>query len=161
MSNNELKKKIVKWGHWSVLEFADATFMIEDISRACTHQLVRHRHFSFMEESQRYCNVSENGFIVPEKFKDDYKEFTFIKSKDESVERYNELIDLGAKKEDARFILPQGISTRIVMKGNFRVWKEFFHKRCSMNAQWEIREVAWTIRDLLTDETEKFLWEEK
>ena len=140
------------------------TFQIT-CSRACTHQLVRHRSFSFSQQSQRYCNFSGDkfghsiDFIMP--VFDDVKEFSAEeKSKiearfKESLERiesdYFDLVDnLKLRAEDARAILPNAAASVIVMTGRPCDWEGFFALRCDAHAQREIRDVAFAIRDLLS-----------
>lgn len=159
-SNEKLMRDIMKWGHYSVLEHAYATFKISGISRACSHQLVRHRHLSFLQESQRYVKVEDNDFyIMPDSFKGDMEvEASFKVYLDDMKHIYNLMIDKGIKKEDARFILPNATKTCIVVTGNFRAWREFIQKRIKNEAQWEIRKVAEYIKEMLSSITEEFLW---
>ncbi len=140
-SEEELVQKLIKWGHFSVLEVATATFLIEGISRACTHQLVRHRHLSFVQESLRYVQPMGDHIIPPSvafsSYRDKMKELA-----DKARSFYQEMVANGIPKEDARFILPIGTPTRIMVTGNFRAWREVIEKRgLSPNAQWEIREL--------------------
>lgn len=149
--NGKLVSKLIKKGHFSCLEFADAMFEIE-CSRACLAQITRHRLFSFCCRSQRY--VSENGFdyitprsVIKEVMLDDYEALM------NDLDRwYRRLISAGVPKEDARYILPNACKTRLVMKGNFRSWIEFLQKRLEKQAQWEIRGIAEEIRDILIEE---------
>jgi len=139
-----LLQKILKLGHFSVLEHASFTFGIEGISRACSHQLVRHRIASFSQQSQRYVS-SDQGFpaVVPES----------ISGRPELCELFNDflaeagrvyarLLDAGVPAEDARFVLPNAAETKLVMTMNARELHHFFHLRCCRRAQWEIRAMA-------------------
>lgn len=128
-------------GHLSTLRFAHATFLIEDISRICSHQFVRSKHLDFLQRSQRYCNESEVAVVIPstieseigDKVNDAVQSLVYL---------YQELLDDGVKKEDARFILPQGTTTELLAVGNFQAWYDFIKLRSGKEAQWEIREVA-------------------
>ena len=158
---------IVSIGHESVVEHVSFTFGIEGISRACSHQLVRHRIASYSQKSQRY--VSENGFefITPPAV----AEIPEAKSEYDRIiagitEGYEKLAGLLTDKhtaefiaqgldektarskasklanEDARFILPNACETKIVVTMNVRSLFNFFRHRCCNRAQWEIRAVA-------------------
>jgi thymidylate synthase (FAD) len=136
----------VKSGHESVLEHAVATFEIE-CSRNCSHQLVRHRLSSFSQQSQRYVHESNPKFYVPPTLQE------FDKHGDVEVfyryvkDLYDKFLALGAKKEDARAILPGAIHTKLVMTSNFRQWRNFLKLRLSQSAQEEIRNIAFLILD--------------
>jgi thymidylate synthase (FAD) len=125
-------------GHLSTLRFAHATFLVEDISRICSHQFVRSKHLDFLQRSQRYCNEEETNVVIPETIsKYDVQDFLY-----NAQILYENLIKNGVKKEDARFILPQGTTTEILVVGNFQAWYDFIKLRSGKEAQWEIREVA-------------------
>ncbi|MBN1142548.1 MAG: FAD-dependent thymidylate synthase [Deltaproteobacteria bacterium] len=139
-----LLKKILSAGHFSVLEHAAFTFGIEGISRACSHQLVRHRVASFSQQSQRYVSAADRfGAVVPDSIAADVK----IKERFESFLRdafslYDELLQGGIPAEDARFVLPNAVGTKLVVTMNARELHHFFRLRCCLRAQWEIRAVA-------------------
>ncbi len=144
-------KKVIASGHESPLEHVKFTFAAEGISRALTHQLVRHRMASYSQQSQRYVKGSDFGYIIPPAFKkDDGLKTRFISMMEKNQEAYNELIELleskGVKGElanqDARFVLPQSAETKIVITMNCRELKHFFETRCCRRAQWEIRALA-------------------
>lgn len=139
-------------GHHSPFEHVSFTFAIEGISRACSHQLVRHRLASYSQQSQRYVS-EEKGFdyIVPPLFKDDSELYKlFLEAMEKSHMYYCELIkkleEKGIKGEiahqDARFVLPNASETKIVVTMNARELLHFFRVRCCNRAQWEIRELA-------------------
>lgn len=137
-----LVKHLYKNGHHSVMEHIYFTFKIEGISRACSHQLVRHRMCSFTQRSQRYC--SENGFgvvspksIVKVDEKDAYYELM-----DEIEEHYHELQALGVPNEDARYILPNACTTDLYLSCNLRELIHIANERLCARAQWEIRELV-------------------
>ncbi|RJQ54613.1 MAG: FAD-dependent thymidylate synthase [Nitrospiraceae bacterium] len=145
-------EKLVKMGHMSPIEHATFTFAVEGISRACSHQLVRHRLASYSQQSQRYVS-EEAGFdyIIPPSVRDD-KEMKklFVSFMDEAQNAYNNMVkklnDKGIKGEsanqDARFILPNAAETKIMVTMNARELLHFFHQRCCNRAQWEIRQMA-------------------
>ena len=125
-------------GHLSTLRFAHATFLVEDISRICSHQFVRSKHLDFLQRSQRYCNEEETNVIIPESIsKYDVQDFVY-----NAQILYENLIKNGVKKEDARFILPQGTTTELLVVGNFQAWYDFIKLRSGKEVQWEIRAVA-------------------
>lgn len=141
----KLIAKVVKSGHLSVLEHASFTFAIEGISRVTTHQLVRHRLASYSQQSQRYVKLDGSNIkIVEPKSISSRKEAheIFLKVVSQAKETYIKLLELGVKKEDARFILPQGVVTKIIVTMNARELFHFFSLRLCVRAQWEIREVA-------------------
>lgn len=133
-------------GHESIIEHASATFEISGISRACSHQLVRHRLASYSQESQRYVDMTDPDLVVPDSIQSS-SEATEIWSSfvDQVKDVYSDLRGLGIRKEDARFILPNAAETRIVMTMNFREFRHFFRLRLAPEAQWEIRRVALAI----------------
>lgn len=130
-------------GHESIIEHASATFEVSGISRACSHQLVRHRIASYSQESQRYVDMSDPELVVPDS----------VAKSDAAVDVWSDLIDhvkgayqdlraMGVLKEDARFVLPNAAATRIVVTMNFREYLHFFRLRITPEAQWEIRRMA-------------------
>jgi thymidylate synthase (FAD) len=136
-------QKLMKAQHMSVFEHAWATFDISGISRACSHQLVRHRLASFSQRSQRY--VREEGFeyVTPETIAKNEKAAEFYHELMKQLQQgYKHLLDMGIPKEDARFILPNACPTHIVMSANFREWLHILQLRLAKSAQWEIRELA-------------------
>jgi thymidylate synthase (FAD) len=130
-------------GHESIIEHASATFEISGISRACSHQLVRHRLASYSQESQRYVDMSDPDRVVPDAIRASPEAYGVWSSfVDQVKDIYSELRGLGIRKEDARFVLPNAAETRIVMTMNFRELRHFFRLRLAPEAQWEIRHVA-------------------
>ena len=129
-------------GHESVCEHAAFTFYIEGVSRVLLAQLARHRIASFSVQSQRYCGCDPTDVIQPESFED--KRFTgSVKALLGKVEDlYNAMVTEGVPEEDARFIVPQGITCKLIMTMNARELRHFFALRCCNRAQWEIRELA-------------------
>ena len=141
----KLIKKIMKLGHYSVLEHATFTFAIEGISRVTSHQLVRHRLASFSQQSQRYVKIKEKGFpyVVPKSIEKNEKlAKIFIDTLKELDGIYRLLLSHNIKAEDARYILPQAVTTKIIISANARELLHIFKLRCCNRAQWEIREIA-------------------
>ena len=142
---------IMKGGHFSTLEHASYTFAVDGVSRALTHQLVRHRIASFNQQSQRYVKF-DNGFEHVEpatvsENKEAHQVFNSIMK--ECEEAYKKLVELGIPKEDARFVLPNAAETKIVITMNVRELLHFFELRCCNRAQWEIRELAHKMLELV------------
>ncbi len=146
MSDKEVTKLIgflIGAGHLSAVEHASFTFAIEGISRACTHQLVRHRLASYNQQSQRYVRFGNVDFIIPPAVRrDDTLREEFEKQMEICVTAYHRLLEAGIEPEDARYILPQSVETKIVMTMNARELLHFFTLRCCTRAQWEIRFLA-------------------
>ena len=141
----KLIKKIMALGHYSVLEHATFTFAIEGISRVTSHQLVRHRLASFSQQSQRYVKINKKDFpyIIPKSVEKDEKLIKiFIDAVNKLNGIYQLLLDHNVKAEDARYILPQAVATKIILTVNARELLHIFKLRCCNRAQWEIREVA-------------------
>ena len=141
----KLIKKIMKLGHYSVLEHATFTFAIEGISRVTSHQLVRHRLASFSQQSQRYVKIKEKGFpyVVPKSIEKNEKlAKIFIDTLKELDGIYRLLLSHNIEAEDARYILPQAVKTKIILTANARELLHIFKLRCCNRAQWEIREIA-------------------
>ena len=140
----------IREGHESIIEHASATFEISGISRACSHQLVRHRLASYSQESQRYVDMSDPQFVVPPDIAANPRAMEIWEGVvDELKSAYRELRELGIRKEDARFLLPNATATRIVMSANFREWRHIIRLRTNPAAQWEIRELANRVLDIL------------
>ena len=137
-------KRVVGYGHVSVIEHASFTFSIEGVSRAMTHQLVRHRIASYTQQSQRYVTYDTlEKYVTPSSIE---KDVEAKKIYDEIFEKisdaYRKLLNLKVPKEDARFILPNAAKTNVIVTMNARELHHFFNLRCCARAQWEIREVA-------------------
>ena len=141
---NKILQTIMKSGHGSALEHASYTFAVDGVSRALTHQLVRHRIASFNQQSQRYVTFSGDPEIVtPQTIAGDPAALSsFNTAIDAAYEAYDSLIEAGVPVEDARYILPNACITKIVITMNIRELLHFFELRCCSRAQWEIRELA-------------------
>ncbi len=129
-------------GHESVFEHASFTFRVEGISRVCSHQLVRHRLASYTQQSQRYVKLKNPKFVVPESIFGTEFEKEYLEILDKASDLYRRMVGGGIRKEDARFILPQGIETKIIITMNGRELRHFIELRCAPDAQWEIRTLA-------------------
>ncbi len=136
-------RHVVGYGHHSVIEHASFTFAVEGISRACSHQLVRHRLASYTQQSQRYVKFKDLDYVTPTKIEANKgaKEI-FDNTMKQLADAYQKLIDLGIPPEDARYVFPNAAKTNIVITMNARELLHFFKLRCCLRAQWEIRELA-------------------
>lgn len=148
-------KKIIKLGHYSVLEHVSFTFGIEGISRVTSHQLVRHRIASYSQKSQRYVKAGEKeNFIIPKNVQDKQglaEEFKRLFA--ENLSFYQKMLSQDIPAEDARYILPQAMVTSIIFTANARELIHFFRMRCCSRAQWEIRELAISMLKLVKEVT--------
>ncbi len=165
-TNAAYLKHIIDVGHFSVLEHASVTFYITGISRSATHELIRHRHFSFSQLSQRYVPEPDSRVVVPPGMEDDPELRQILTdAADASRAAYVELLArLEAKFADqpnailrrkqarqaARAVLPNATETRIVVTGNYRAWRHFIAMRASEHADVEIRRLAVECLRLLT-----------
>lgn len=156
-SNEDYIKNIINSQHFSVLEHASATFYIQGVSRSLTHELIRHRHLSFSQLSQRFVDESDAEFVTPPALAEVMEPFYGTDVEEDlgsvfysSVGCYNRLVELLLAKglsrkqarEAARSVLPNAAETKIVVTGNFRAWREFISKRATPHADAEIRALA-------------------
>ncbi|MCZ0726819.1 FAD-dependent thymidylate synthase [Mycolicibacterium iranicum] len=157
-TNAAYLRHIIDVGHFSVLEHASVSFYISGVSRSCTHELIRHRHFSYSQLSQRYVPEDDSQVVVPPGIEDDPELLdVFLDAADASRAAYIELLArLEAKLDDsgtatlrrkqarqaARAVLPNATETRIVVTGNYRAWRHFIAMRASEHADVEIRRLA-------------------
>ena len=155
-------RHIIDVGHFSVLEHATVSFYITGVSRSCTHELIRHRHFSYSQLSQRYVPEHDSQVVLPPGMEDDQElQEIFTAAADASRSTYAELLArleakfkgdepgdrLGAirrkqARQAARAVLPNATETRIVVTGNYRAWRHFIAMRASEQADVEIRRLA-------------------
>lgn len=128
-------RKVCGNGHLSVLEHASFTFLVDGLSRAASHQLVRHRLASYSQQSLRFTKALP-VFVSPpgHDFSDSYEQ---------AYREYQRLLADGVHEEDARYVLPQGVASRLVVTMNARELRHFFELRCCLRAQFEIRALAW------------------
>lgn len=143
-------RTIMSSGHFSTLEHASYTFAIDGVSRALTHQLVRHRLASFNQQSQRYVKFADGIEVIvpPSIAADEEAKRTFDAAMEAAEQAYRALLDADIPAEDARFVLPNACETKIVVTMNVRELLHFFELRCCNRAQWEIRELAHEMLEL-------------
>ncbi len=142
---------IMASGHHSALEHASFTFAIDGVSRALTHQLVRHRLASYNQQSQRYVTFAdEPTFIAPPSIAESSEmRARFDSAMGEAFAAYRDLVEGGVPAEDARYVLPNAMETKIAVTMNVRELLHFLELRCCKRAQWEIRHLALRMLDLL------------
>lgn len=148
-------QRLIKAGHESVLEHVSFTFVVEEISRIATHQLVRHRMASYSQYSHRGRDT-ELTFVIPDSLgekMDESKDMNELITQylEQSGSLYYSLVDSGVPPEDARFMLPSGLSSTILFTMNGRELRHFLKLRLAKNAQWEIRELANSILKILNE----------
>lgn len=142
-ANGKIFNHCYNCGHHSVLEFAEFTFKISGISRACSHQLVRHRLASYAQRSQRYCIEDGFEFVVPSSVKNNkIATEVYTNAIKEIKQAYSALLNSGVRAEDARMLLPNACCTEICIKMNLRALAHFCNERLCATAQGEIREMA-------------------
>jgi thymidylate synthase (FAD) len=157
-TNTAYLRHIIDVGHFSVLEHASVSFYITGLSRSCTHELIRHRHFSYSQLSQRYVPEHDAQVVMPPGIEGDPElEAMFLTAADASRAAYTELLaGLEAKLVDvpnatlrrkqarqaARAVLPNATETRIVVTGNYRAFRHFIAMRASEHADVEMRRLA-------------------
>lgn len=144
-------EKLTAVGHLSPTEHVSFTFAVEGISRACSHQLVRHRLASYSQQSQRYVSEAQFEYIIPPSIREDADLKILFEQTMETIRNaYQHLTQRLAEKsqstetarEDARFVLPNAVETRIMITMNARELLHFFSQRLCNRAQWEIRALA-------------------
>ena len=156
-SSRKMIRALVKAGHEAMIEHASASFKLSEVSRVLTHELVRHRLFSFAQRSQRYVKENEETYVTPDVLvninQDDDRlqiaKQTFDTAMKNAWYAYKALLECGLKPEDARFVLPNACTTEIIVSGNFREYRNFLKLRLGPRAQWEIRKAANIILDKL------------
>lgn len=155
-TNEGYLANILKQGHESVLEHASATFFVEGVSRSLTHELIRHRHLSFSELSQRYVNVEDAPMVTPPALAGDYDGPDAVvapywaNAHIHMEEAYRRTVDFLIEegfnrkqaREAARAVMPNATETKIVVSGNMRAWRDVIKKRFHVAADAEIREFA-------------------
>lgn len=157
-TNSGYLRHILEVGHLSVLEHGSVTFYISGISRSLTHELIRHRHFSYSQLSQRYVPEKDAAMVEPDVIAEDPElHAKFLAATDAAVKTYTELLEGLEKKfadveqatlrrkqarQAARAVLPNATETRIVVTGNYRAWRHFVAMRASEHADVEIRQLA-------------------
>ncbi|RRD65856.1 FAD-dependent thymidylate synthase [Fretibacterium sp. OH1220_COT-178] len=141
--SEDLLAHIWRSGHHSPFEHAVFTFAVDGLSRVASHQLVRHRIASFSQQSQRYVRMDKPDVVMPPSVAACPEAASlFTRQVRSAHEGYKALLSMGIPAEDARFILPHGWETRLVLTMNARELHHFFRLRLCRRAQWEIREMA-------------------
>lgn len=160
LDEDYLKRTLFEQGHWSIAEHASATFYLEGVSRAFTHELIRHRHLSYSQLSQRFVDESDAAYVVPPAMRGEVLLARDLDQRvDDMLENYSiavdELIEEGYSRkqarEAARAFLPNCIETKIVVTGNLRTWHEVANRRMQTDADAEMQEVMAMIYDELTE----------
>ena len=157
-TNSGYLRHILEVGHLSVLEHGTVTIYFTGVSRSFTHELIRHRHFSYSQLSQRYVPERNAAMVEPDVIADDPElHAKFVQAADSAVRAYTELLEGLEKKfadveqatlrrkqarQAARAVLPNATETRIVVTGNYRAWRHFVAMRASEHADVEIRALA-------------------
>jgi thymidylate synthase (FAD) len=159
MTNDSYKRFLparLKQGHFSILSHAHCSFVITGISRACSHQLVRHAHLRYLQRSQRYCDESKDAFVTPNMQNTASSIATCADAPSlygatvkDAFQAYRNLKFAGMKGEDARYVLPNACKTQIVVSGTLQGWWDFLRLRMGKHAQWEIRQIAQFVYSLL------------
>lgn len=167
-TNSEYLANILRTRHGSVLEHAVWTLLIEGVSRALTHELVRHRHLSYSQLSQRYVDESDVAFVLPpeiapegeafeifrqscERANDDYKAL-LARIEEQVRDEPSATLRRKRARQTARSLLPNAAETKIVVTGNARAWRHFIELRAGEGADTEIRVLAIKVLDLLKGE---------
>lgn len=167
-SNAEYIAHLLEQGHLSVIEHASASFLIEGISRSCSHEIVRHRLFSYSQVSQRYVNEEHARMVLPVAFADDPQAQAILAQVAEEARaayarlvehlkrRFAHVPDPATRRkmarQAARSVLPNATETALVMTGNFRAWRHFIRMRASEHAEPEIRRVAIEVLKILQEQ---------
>ena len=153
-----IQRTLFEQGHWSIAEHTSVTFYITGVSRAFTHELIRHRHLSYSQLSQRFVNEDDAAYVVPPAMsEDDALRMSLDIDLEGSLDYYNDavedLLDKGLTRkqarEAARAFLPNMVETKIVVTGNLRAWHEFCERRMQPDADAEMAEVATMIYEQL------------
>lgn len=146
-------KAIVKSGHESCIEHASAGFILDDISRVVTHELVRHRiGVAYSQRSQRYVNECEPSYVIPRELEgNDEALKIYVDAMNNAWTAYRKLQELGFKNQISRYVLPNACTTKIAVTMDFRAWRNFLKLRLSKRAQPEIRELAFALLDKLVE----------
>lgn len=163
---------ILEIGHESVLEHASVTFYIEGVSRSLTHELVRHRHLSYSQLSQRYVDESDTEFVEPPLIRQHHVDGLFDSAMADARANYSGLVktltdrfpDKTSKeiRQAARAVLPNATETKIVVTGNYRAWRHFVSLRATEAADVEIRalavEILRQLKEIAPNVFQDFLW---
>lgn len=156
-ADGKIMNLCIRSGHQSVTEFCTFTFHIEGVSRALTHQLVRHRHAGYAQRSQRYCSEDGFKFVIPKSIKNNAEAIgTYMFFMENCEKTYKLFQKLGIPNEDARMILPNACETVIEVTMNLREIMHFMNERLCACSQWEIRQLAQAMREEIIKVEPKF-----
>lgn len=136
-------------GHDSVIEHAVFTFRVDGVSRVLLAQLTRHRIASYSVQSQRYCGA-QLDCVMPDTVRDSKCELMFLRAAELAFGAYETMVENGIPPEDARYIIPEGVTCSLMVTMNTRELRRFFELRCCNRAQWEIRSLANRMLDAVT-----------
>lgn len=156
--NGAYIQNIVSLGHESVLEHVSVTFYVEGVSRNLSHELIRHRHLSFSELSQRFVDMSEANMVLPAAYGgatvpvEQYSEDALTEYNLMVKELQGEGKTRKQAREAARYILPSSMETKFVVTGNLRAWRDVLKKRDSEHADAEMQVFAKEIKRQLTEQ---------
>lgn len=160
-TNSGYIRNIVSLGHESVLEHVSVTFYVEGVSRNLSHELIRHRHLSFSELSQRYVDMEDANQVVPPAYREVSDFDTVIPLRDEYKDKYRRNVEVLQEdhgfsrkqaREAARSGLPGSTETKFVVSGNLRAWRDVLKKRLSVHADAEMQLFAAEVHDILSFE---------
>lgn len=160
LDEDYLKRTLFEQGHYSILEHASATFYLEGVSRAFTHELIRHRHLSYSQLSQRFVDESDAAYVVPPAMRGNViVENALASSIADALISYDCAVGIllhdgysrKQAREAARAFLPNCVETKIVVSGNLRAWHEVTQRRMQPDADAEMQEVMAMIYDELTE----------
>jgi thymidylate synthase (FAD) len=147
----EYLSKIVKNGHLSILEHNVYVFYVSGLSRVASHQLVRKRIASYSQQSQRYVDAKNFKAVIPKTIESSQFIEKYNMKLEECSNLYQEMVDGGIPKEDARFILPGATTTQLMVSMNAHSLVDFFVQRLCLRSQWEIRRLA----EIMLEEAQK------
>lgn len=142
-----IHERLIRRGHFGPYEHAQAFFVVEGISRTCMAQVMRHRFLSGDVQSMRYCNFEQSGMVVPQEIEGTDEQAVVEEHWNNCVTLYNDLLEQGYKKEDARFVLPVGTKVNMSFSANARTLMHFIDMRHAGDAQWEARDFAKQVLD--------------
>jgi len=135
--------KVLSYGHNSILEHIKLTWAVEGVSVVTLKQITRHRLMSFTVRSQRYIGITdEDDYVIPDEIIEKGFEKEYHKLMGDAFELYRKMVEGGVSPENARYVIPQAVTTKFVVTMNFREFKHFIGLRMCERAQWEIRELA-------------------
>jgi len=153
-----LKERGVAFDPSNLMDHVVYMFEIEEVRRITTHQLVRHRMASYDQESQRFSSATREGFVTPQTVASNQAALAAYDEALKAVyQAFEKMTAVGIPKEDARYVLPGGIKTKILMTVTARSLMHLVWQRTALQAQWEIRELASQMHDLARTATPE-LW---